>query len=126
MSKLRKMDWWRSWHGAPTDSKWILFADQAGCSPAIAAAIAWALFDSASQCVTRGHVRDFSARAYAAWARIDVDTVLKVVSAMENEDMIVGGFLSSWSKRQPEREDDSSDRTAAYRERKRLVVRSVT
>ena len=37
--------WFRSWHGAPTDPKWLGIAKRAGVAPGFAVAIAWALMD---------------------------------------------------------------------------------
>ena len=39
------IDWFRSWHGAPTDPKWLGDRKAAGIAPGFAVAIAWALMD---------------------------------------------------------------------------------
>lgn len=113
-------DWFRSWHGAPTDPKWVLIGRKAGVVPAVASAIAWALFDHASQAHPRGSVAGFDCEVYAAWGGLECDAVTKAVSAMAERGMIdANGELSKWSKRQPEREDGSAERGKAWRERKR-------
>ncbi len=112
-------DWFRSWHGAPTDPKWVLIARKAGTTPAVASAIAWALFDCASQASPRGNVQSFDCEVYAAWGGLDDETVVAVVEAMTARGMIVDGALSAWSKRQPAREDGSAERAKEWRERKK-------
>lgn len=62
------MDWFRSWHGAPTDNKWLLIAKRAGVTPMMVSAVFWALLDYASQQEERGSVAGFDAETYAMWA----------------------------------------------------------
>jgi hypothetical protein len=112
-------DWFRSWHGAPTDPKWVLIARKAGTTPAVASAIAWALFDCASQAMPRGNVSSFDCEVYAAWGGLDEDVVSGVVEAMTARGMIVDGTLSAWAKRQPVREDGSAERAKEWRERQK-------
>jgi hypothetical protein len=114
-------DWFRSWHGAPTDPKWVLIGRKAGITPALASAIAWALFDHASQAQPRGCVEGFDCEVYAAWGGLEVECVQAAVKAMQDRGMILEGMLANWSKRQPEREDNSTERTRAWRERKKTT-----
>ena len=109
--------WFRSWHGAPTDSKWLLIARKANSTPVVVSAIVWALFDHASQETERGNVEGFDQETYAAWAGIDEDEVSRVIDALTDKGIIVDGHLSAWEKRQPKREDDSRERVRAHRER---------
>lgn len=109
--------WFRSWHGAPTDPKWILIARKANSTPVVVSAIVWALFDHASQESDRGSVAGFDQETYAAWAGIDDDEVARVVKALTDKGIIVNGRLTAWDKRQPKREDDSRERVRAHRER---------
>jgi hypothetical protein len=109
-------DWFRSWHGAPTDPKWVLIGRKAKCTPAVASAVGWALFDCASQAETRGDVSRFDAEAYAAWAGLKEETVARAIAAMVERGMIAGGRLSAWESRQ---RDNSTERTRAWRDRKK-------
>lgn len=119
-------DWFRSWHGAPTDPKWVLIARKAGVTPAVASAIAWALFDHASQAHQRGSVAKFDCEVYAAWGALEDEAVAGVLKAMKDRGMIdAEDKLSSWSKRQPEREDGSAERSKAWRERNRTQASAV-
>lgn len=112
-------DWFRSWHGAPTDPLWVLIARKASISPAAASGVAWALFDCASQASPRGSVAGFDCEVYAAWGGLELEAVEKFIAALTERGKIVDGMLANWSKRQPEREDGSAERAKAWRERQR-------
>lgn len=114
---MSKFDWWRSHHGAPTDPKWLLIAKRAGVAPGVVSAIAWALLDHASQTDDRGNVADFDVETYAAFSGFDEADISAVIAAMVDKRIIAGGRLASWERRQPKREDDSTERTRRYRER---------
>lgn len=110
-------DWFRSWHGAPTDPKWLVIAKRANVAPGVVSAIVWALFDHASQAVDRGSVADFDCETYAAFSGFDEDQVRAVYVAMEAKAIIVSGKLAKWEKRQPRREDNSAERVRQHRKR---------
>jgi len=114
--------WFRSWHGAPTDTKWLSIARRAETTPATVAAVAWALLDYASQRPNRGSVDGFDVESYSAWAGLDESTVEAVFVAMKQKGIITNGRWASWEKRQPEREDDSAERVKRYRERQAQSV----
>lgn len=116
------IQWWRSWHGAPTDSKWLLIGRIAKVPPGMVSAVAWAIFDHASQHETRGSVEGFDPESYAAFAGFEDEQVRAIIQAMTTKGVIVDGVLKAWEKRQPKREDTSAERTKGYRERKRKVT----
>jgi hypothetical protein len=120
-------DWFRSWHGAPTDPKWLGIARRAGVVPGIAVAVAWALMDRASQAEDRGSIEGYDADGLAYFYGCEPEQVEAIVAAMSDKGMIISGRLSSWEKRQPKREDDSAQRVREYRERKKQhLERGVT
>ena len=119
-------DWFRSWHGAPTDTKWLTISRRASVLPGIVAAVAWALMDHASQAEDRGDVSGFDVETYAAFSGFDEDEVSAVVRAMTEKGMISGGRLVNWEKRQPVREDGSSERAKAWRERRKAEANDTT
>jgi hypothetical protein len=117
------MDWFRSWHGAPTDNKWLLIAKRAGVTPMMVSAVFWALLDYASQREERGSVAGFDAETYAMWAGCDETDVIAIVNAMRAKGVITDGeTLAAWEKRQPRREDDSSERVRRHRDKQRQSV----
>jgi hypothetical protein len=76
------MDWFRSWHGAPTDPKWLVIAKKANVPPAIVSAIFWALLDHASQTDDRGDIGSFDAESYAEFGGIKESDVKNVIEAL--------------------------------------------
>ncbi|WP_246765015.1 hypothetical protein [Ensifer sp. PDNC004] len=112
-------DWFRSWHGAPTDPKWLGIARRAGVAPGIAVAVAWALMDRASQAADRGSVKGYDAEGLAYFYGCEPEQVEAIVAAMADKGMICDGRFSSWEKRQPKREDGAAERAREWRERKR-------
>lgn len=117
------MDWFRSWHGAPTDNKWLVIARRAGVQPVIVSATFWALLDYASQQNERGSVAGFDVETYALWAGVDEADVLGVLDAMRAKGVITDGdTLAAWDKRQPKREDSSAERVRRHRDKQRQSV----
>lgn len=116
---MSRLEWWRSYHGAPTDIKWLSIAKRSGVAPGIVSAIAWALLDHASQSDDRGLISDFDIEAYSAFSGFDDEQVASVINAMEAKGIIADGRLAKWDKRQPRREDDSAERVREHRARKR-------
>jgi len=117
---MSQMDWWRSWHGAPTDTKWLLIARKAKVPPGVVSAIAWALLDHASQNATRGEVSDFDIETYAVFSGFDEDEIAAVITAMVEKGVIVNGQIAAWEKRQPKAEDGTrAERQKRWRDRQK-------
>jgi hypothetical protein len=117
--------WFRSWHGAPTDPKWLVVARRAQVAPGMVSAVFWALMDYASQHTDRGSVEDFDVETYAAftgWEESEIDAVL---DAMRSKGIITpDDRLAAWDKRQPKKEDPTAtERQQRKRERDREVTR---
>lgn len=112
-------DWFRSWHGAPTDPKWLGIARRAGVAPGIAVAVGWALMDRASQAEERGSIEGYDADGLACFFGCEPEQVDAIVTAMTDKGMIAANRFSAWEKRQPKREDGASERAREWRERKR-------
>ena len=110
--------WFRSWHGAPTDPKWLAIARRSNVAPGMISAIFWALLDYASQNNVRGSVEGFDVETYALWAGWDEAQVAASIEAMRAKGVIdENNMLTAWEKRQPKRNDDSAERVRKYRER---------
>lgn len=121
-------DWFRSWHGAPTDNKWLVIARKAGVAPGVVSAVVWALLDYASQCGERGTIAGFDVETYAAFSGFDEAQVQAVIDALKDKEIIDpdGGF-KNWKKRQPKREDNSStERSREFRQRQKENERGET
>ena len=115
------MDWFRSWHGAPTDNKWLLIARRAGVVPGMVSALVWALLDHASQAEERGSVLNFDVETYCAFSGFEEADIRKVMKALSAKGIVdADGFLAAWDRRQPKREDPSAgERKRRERDRKK-------
>jgi hypothetical protein len=110
------MDWFRSWHGAPTDPKWLLIAKRSETQAGIVSSIVWALFDFASQnSADRGSVEGFDIETYAAFSGFDESIIARVIECLKEKNVIVGGRLAAWEKRQTKRDDNSTERVRKHR-----------
>lgn len=100
-------DWFRSWHGAPTDPKWRTIARRADARPGDVAAIVWCLLDRASQSKIRGCIEGYDLEVIADTLGYDVDLVERVIKALYDKQIIDSThYFSAWRARQPEREQD--------------------
>lgn len=115
------MDWFRSWHNAPTDPKWLLIARRANVPPGMVSAVFWSLLDYASQEKDRGSVAGFDPETYAGWAGWEESDVLAILDAMRSKGVITSDDrLASWEKRQVKREDEGgAARVKAWRDAQR-------
>jgi len=117
-------DWFRSWHGAPTDSKWLVVAKRAGATPGHVAAVWWYIEDYASQQEERGSLEGFDVETCAAAYGWEESLISAILDALRQKKLInAQNRLTAWDKRQVAREDSSTKRTREYRER---TARSVT
>lgn len=115
-------EWFRSWHGAPTDPKWAVIARKAQAPRAVVVAIAWSLLDIASQAADRGAVRDIDIEVLAAALDLEESVVQAVLSAMREKGRFISedGRLTAWEKRQPKSEDPTAaERMRRHRERQK-------
>lgn len=118
MDKTAKMHWFRSHHGEPTETRWLLIARKANCAPGVVSALWWALLDHASQSRERGSVVSFDVESYAEWSGFGEEELTRILAAMREKGVIVDGKIAEWGEKQPKREDDSNERVRAFRERK--------
>lgn len=117
------MDWFRSWHNAPTDPKWLLIGRKANVAPGMVSAVFWSLLDYSSQNNDRGSIEGFDVETYAGWAGWDEADVEAIIAAMRVKGIITkDNRLASWDKRQPKREDT----TSTERVRRHRAAKSVT
>lgn len=115
-------DWFRSWHGAPTDPKWRTIARRAGVRPGDVAAIVWALLDRASQAKDRGSIEGYDSEVIADALGYEPEEIEAVVAAMVDKQVLIGMRFAGWEKHQPSRDDGSAERAREWRERKKDVA----
>jgi len=111
--------WFRSWHGAPTDPKWLGIARKAGVAPGIVSALVWALLDRASQATERGSIAGYDADGLGCFMGCDAEQVEAVIALMHEKGVLNDNAFTGWEKHQPKREDNSADRVKEYRERRK-------
>ena len=124
------ISWFRSWHGAPFDSKLAVIAKRANVTRGHAASLWWAVMDFASQNDPRGYITGIDAEEIAAALDYSEDDVCKVLAAMRHKNLLIDeqDKLTGWEKRQVSREDeDAASRKRAQRSRDVTVAsRDVT
>jgi hypothetical protein len=111
--------WFRSWHGAPTDPKWLGIARKAGVAPGIVAALVWALLDRASQASERGSIAGYDADGLACFMGCETEQIEQIIVLMHEKGILAENLFTGWEKHQPKREDGSAERAKEWRERKR-------
>lgn len=111
--------WFRSWHGAPTDPKWLGIGRKAGVAPGIVAAIVWALLDRASQASERGSIAGYDADGIACFMGCEPEQVVQIIALMHDKGILTDNVFTGWDKHQPKREDGAAERAKEWRERKR-------
>lgn len=119
------MDWLRWHHGTVTDPKWRVVAQETGQPVAVVVAVWAAMMEHASQNSPRGLLAGWRDRVVGAALDLSPDTVAAVRRSMEGL-VLEGETLTGWEKRQPKREDPSTERVRAHRERQREVKRGET
>jgi hypothetical protein len=100
MPKLNKQ-WFRSFHGTPTDNRFRVVAKKAGSKPAHAVALWWVLNDCASQAHERGCVKGFDAETFADFSEIPESEVNALIAAFTDKGMLVDGAVANWERDQP-------------------------
>lgn len=117
------VEWYRMYHGAPTDPCWLVVGRMAGVVPGMAWSVWTAVLDRASQAGDRGCVEGFDCEAIAAFFGYETEQVQSVLDALAERGMLVDGRVAAWDKRQPKRPNDNSlERVRKHRAAKRSVT----
>jgi hypothetical protein len=113
------IEWWRSWHGAPIDPKWLSVARRAQVAPVTVVAMVWTLFDHASQAKGRGDVSRYVTEPVCDFLGVTNDDAERVMKALRDIGVITqNGRLAAWEERQPKKEDETAtERKRAQRQR---------
>lgn len=111
-------DWFRAWHGAPTDPKWRTIARRANSRPGDVFAVVSCLWDRASQARDRGSVAGYDCEIIADGLGYEPDEVERIISALIDKEVIIDGRIAAWEKYQPKREDNqSTERSRRFRDK---------
>jgi len=113
------MGWCRLWHEMPTDPKFRSVAKRAGRPTCEVLALFTAMLANASANEERrGTLRNWCNEDEAIAIDIEPEAAEAIYAAMQGK-LLDGDRLTGWERRQPKREDSSTDRVRAYRERKK-------
>jgi len=110
-------DWVRLWHDMPTDPKWRTIAKKSGQRIGdVIAVFNFMMVNASANSKQRGAMKSFDIEDVASALDLEETDVKAILSAMQGK-VLDGDKLSGWERRQPKRDDDSTSRVAAYRER---------
>jgi hypothetical protein len=113
------MDWFRVWHDMPTDPKWRVVARKAGQPLSCVISVFILMLVNASQNADqRGTLLGWDDEDAGAALDMDAEAVAAIRQAMQGK-VLHGDHLTGWDRRQPKREDNSSNRVKAFRERQK-------
>lgn len=112
--------WFRSWHGAPTDPKWRLIAKKAEVPTSLVVSFIWALMDRASQSEDRGSFAGVDLEVLADYLDCDCNALQRIATQCNARNVACNGRFVAWEKHQPKREDDTStERNRLWREKQK-------
>ena len=107
--------WLRLWHDMPDDPKWRTIAEIANEPISTVQAIYLRLLVASSQNDPRGEAH-INPVVTASALGIQPESVLRILEAMQGL-VMNGDHLTGWERRQPAREDPSTDRVREFRKR---------
>jgi hypothetical protein len=112
--------WFRWHHGCVTDPKWRVIASRCvTCVTPVTVGhviAVWAvMMENASLASPRGELSGWDDEDVAVLLGFGIDQVKAIREAMQGK-TLAGSALQAWEKRQPKREDSSSERTKKWRD----------
>jgi len=107
-ARERRYDWFRLYNDFPGHPKFRYVAGQTGASITDVQAIASSLLVAANKSKPRGWVADFDPFECAALHNLEPEIVVAVFKEFEQLGWIEQDYLSTWDKRQPDREDPTA------------------
>lgn len=109
--------WFRLWHDMPTDPKWRVVSRKSGQPISVVMSVYLFVLTSAScNAEKRGETQGLRADDIAAALDVEEGDVVAILDAMQGR-VLEGDKVTGWEKRQPRREDSSSERVKRWRER---------
>lgn len=113
------MEWVRLYHDMPADPKWRVIAKKAGQRIGdVIAVYVFMLTNASSNTEKRGVTHNLVTEDIAAAIDLGEADVGAILGAMEGK-VVRNGELLGWEKRNPKREDSSTDRVRKHRETQR-------
>lgn len=111
--------WFRVWHDMPNDPKWrtISRISKQPISLVISTYL-HVLANASANATERGRTHGFEVEDIASALDVDAEVIHSVMEAMQGR-VMDGDKVSGWEKRQPLREDNSAERSRAWRQAQR-------
>lgn len=97
--------WFKHYHGAATDPKWLAIADVTRSSPAVVWGAWSAALEFASEHEDRGSVVGLDPQVIASFFRVPLAEVARVFDLFRAKGLIVADRIAKWVNRQ-ERDDE--------------------
>ena len=109
-------NWVRLWEDMPTDPKWRVVARRSGRPLSeVLSVFVFMMTNAGANATERGRLQNWSDEDVGAAIDMDGEHVTAIREAMQGK-TIDGDRLTGWERRQPKREDNSSERARAWRE----------
>lgn len=97
---MTEITWFKLYHEALDDPKFLGIADRIKSRPGDVFHVFLKLLKRASENDDRGSIAGFDEWGEAAWLRIPVDEVRRIITAIREIRMIIGDQIARWAKRQ--------------------------
>ena len=97
---MTEITWFKLYHEALDDPKFCGIADRIQSRPGDVFHVFLKLLKRASENEDRGSITGFDDWGEAAWLRIAVDEVRRIIQAIRDIGMITGDRIAKWAKRQ--------------------------
>jgi len=111
--------WVRLWDDMPTDPKWRVVSRRAGRPlPEVLSVFVFMMTNAGANATERGRMINWSDEDVAAALDMEAEHVSAIREAMQGK-TLEGDCLRGWERRQPKREDNSSERARAWRDEKK-------
>ena len=108
--------WVRLWLDMPTDPKWRTIARVSGQPVSLVMSVYVFLLTYAANSVKRGETQCNKTEDIATALDVDERDIVAIIDAMQGR-VLDGDLLTGWEKRQPIREDSSTERVREFRKR---------
>lgn len=116
------MDWFRWYHGSVNDPKFQLVARKSGASVAEVVAVWACLLEVASSSEDRGSLGMIDFEAFDCSLGLGDGLAKQIHDEMLTRGLIVANHVANFAKRQPKREDHSTDRVRAHRDKQKQTL----
>ena len=112
--------WLRLWVDMPNDPKWRTIARSSKQTISSVLAVYLHILVIGSNANERGRTQGLCSEDIGSALDLETDQVDSILCAMQGK-VLDGDYITGWEKRQPIREDGSSERGKAHREAKKLA-----